>query len=171
MKLYKLTDQHDQTYGGCQWGEGVTIKTNGEGGLCGPGFTHWYTDPLLAVLLNPIHGNYNLETAHLWEGEGEVVKTNHGLKAGCTAATTLRRIPLPVVTLEQKVRFGILCAMEVYQCEDFTAWANAWLSGLDRSEASAEAAAAAARAAGASARAAAGLGELDLIALAEGVCQ
>ncbi len=111
MKLYKLTDENDRSFGGCQWGPGVTKETNGEGELCGPGFTHWHTDPLLAVLLNPIHGNYDIEKAHLWEGEGEVVKEDCGLKVGCMKATTIRRVEMPVVTLVQKVKFGILCAL------------------------------------------------------------
>ena len=134
MKLYKLTDEHDQTYGGCQWGPGVTVETSGKGGLCGPGFTHWYTHPLLAALLNPVHGRFNLDTAHLWEGEGEPVKTDYGLKVGCTKATTLRRVDLPKATTAQRVRFGILCAMAVYTSVEWRAWAEGWLSGADRSK-------------------------------------
>ena len=100
MKLYKLTDENDQTFGGCQWGENVTIKTSGTGELCGPGWTHWYTHPLLAVFLNPIHGYFDLKTAHLWEGKGTIGKTDCKLKVGCTSGTTLKRIPLPIVTVE-----------------------------------------------------------------------
>ena len=144
MKLYKLTDKNDQTLNNCQWGEGVTVETSGEGELCSAGFTHWYTSPLLAVLLNPIHGDYDLETAHLWEGEGEVIKDDHGLKVGCKKATTLCRISLPEVTLEQKIASGILCAKEVYDGKDWNNWADKWLSGEDRSRESAWAAAEAA---------------------------
>jgi hypothetical protein len=132
--LYKLTDENDKTFGGCRWGAGVTVPTSGEGELCGPGWTHWYTDPLLAVLLNPIHGVYDLATAHLWEGEGAVGKTDYGLKVGCTAGTTIRRIALPVVTAEQRVRFGILCALRRYRDAAYVSWATEWLSGQDRSE-------------------------------------
>lgn len=137
MKLYKLTNQNDQTYGGCQWGENVTVETNGEGKLCGPGFTHWYTHPLLAVFLNPTHGNFDLHTAHLWKGEGEMKKENHGLKVGCVKATTKKRIPLPQVTLTQKVAFGVLCVLEIYQTKTFRTWAENWLSGKDRTQQSA----------------------------------
>lgn len=147
MKLYKLTDEKDQTYGGCQWGPNVTHETDGSGSLCGPGWTHWYTSPLLAVLFNPIHGNFKLETAHLWEGEGEPEKFDSGLKVGCRKATTKRRIELPEITNTQKVAFGILCALEVWKEKTFVVWAQNWLSGKDRSGAAAEAAAEAARAA------------------------
>ena len=139
-KLYKLTDANDQTYGGCQWGENVTHETSGEGGLCGPGWTHWTTHPLLAVLLNPSQGGYDLEAAHLWEGEGEVGKTDHGLKVGCARGTTIRRIPLPEVSTAAKVRFAIYCARAVVgnRYPAWSAWAAKWLDGGYRSAAKAE---------------------------------
>ena len=145
-KLYKITDSEDQTYNMCQWGEGVTVKTSGIGRMCGKGFTHWYTDPKLAVLFNPIHGSFDLETAHLWEGEGEIIKED-GLQVGCIEATTLKRIDFPVITLEQKVKFAILCALEVYNEEKFVNWAHNWLDGTDRTVKTAEAATEAAEAA------------------------
>jgi len=137
MKLYKLTRQDGTAYGGTQWSEGVTIKTSGRGRLCGPGYTHWYTHPLLAVLLNPIHAYYTDPV--LWEGEGEAVKSD-GLQVGCKKATTIRRIPLPKVTTEQRVKFAILCALQVYREPGYVAWAESWLSGADRSLESAQAA-------------------------------
>ena len=132
MKLYKLTNEKDWTHGDCQWGENITHETSGEGNLCGPGYTHWYTDPLLAILLNPIHGDFDLASAHLWEGEGEVVQNDHGLKVGCAKATTLRRIELPHITPTQKVRFAILCAKVVVTDPEWNRWADNWLSGKDR---------------------------------------
>jgi len=137
MKLYKLTRQDGTAYGGTQWSEGVTIKTSGRGKLCGRGYTHWYTHPLLAVILNPIHAAY--KDPVLWEGEGEVVKSD-GLKVGCKRATTIRRIPLPQVTTEQRVKFAILCALQVYRDPGFRSWAEDWLSGADRSWGAAQAA-------------------------------
>jgi len=130
MKLYKLTNQDGTTFGGCQWGEDVTHTTDGKGDLCGPGWLHAYTDPLLAVFLNPVHGCF--VNPLLWEAEGEIGKNDDGTKVGCTALTTIRQIPLPVVTNEQRVRFGILCAMQVYAELSFVVWAKKWLSGDDR---------------------------------------
>ena len=154
MTLYKLTDANDQTHGNpqapttVQWGPNICIETSGEGDLCGPGWTHWYTDPLLAVLLNPIHAESDLATAHLWEGHGGEGETrdDHGLKVGCTRGTTVRRVELPVVTTEQRIRFAIRCAWAVYHDQVWRSWAVALLSGADRSRA-ARAARAAARAA------------------------
>lgn len=135
-KYYKLTDANDQTYGGCQWGEGVTHLISGEGNLCGPGWTHWYTHPLLAVMLNPTQGNFDLTTAHLWESPADQVaeKTDHGLKVGCMKGTTVRRVPLPEVTLTQKIAFGILCSLEVCTEQSYVTWANNWLLDIDRSQ-------------------------------------
>jgi len=134
MIIWKLADEHDRTHGGCQWGEGVQHNTSGEGELCGPGWTHWYTHPLLAVMLNPCHGNFDLTKAHLWKGEGTPEKFDHGLKVGCRDGRTIKRVPLPKVSLKSKVRFGILCAWEVYADKKWRRWARNWLSGKDRSE-------------------------------------
>ena len=151
MKVYKLTDRKYQTYGGCQWGVNITHTTDGTGDLCSPGWIHAYTDPLLAVLLNPIHAN--IVDPVLWEAEGDVGKTDHGLKVGCTILTTIRKIPLPAMSMEHRVRFGILCAMCVYKNVGFTAWATKWLDGSDRSRSAAEEAARAAEARASAARA------------------
>ena len=151
-KLYKLTDEKFQTYGGKQWGEGITHEASGKGGLCGPGWLHAYLSPELAVLLNPIHAK--IGNPVLWEAEGEIGLNDRDLKVGCTKMTTLRRISLPAATIEQRVKFGILCALAVYRDEAFGEWAWKWLSGEDRSRAAAEAAAEAARAARAAAEAA-----------------
>jgi hypothetical protein len=140
MPIYKITDAEDKSYGGCRWGENVTHTADGEGELCTEHWIHAYTDPLLAVMMNPVHGDYALASAHLWECEG-VVGKDDGTKLGCTSLTTLKRIELPAVTTEQRLRFGILCAREVCHENSFIAWSDAWLSGRDRSEAAAWAAA------------------------------
>lgn len=146
MKLYKLTDQDGYTRRGksgeTQWSEGFTLETNGEGDLCGPGWVHAYTDPLLAVFLNPIHADIKFPL--LWECEGEIGKSDRGLKVGCKKLTTIRKLPLPDVTTEQRVRFGILCALEVCEEPQFMTWAGRWLAGTDRTKAAAAEAEAAA---------------------------
>ena len=140
---YKLTNQDNKTFGGCKWGEGVTHETSGEGGLCGPGWLHAYSNPLLAVFLNPIHAK--IKNHKLWEciGDGRCLD-DRGLKCGFTRLTTVKEISLPEVTTEQRVAFAILCAKEVYKDPEWSAWANEWLSGKDRTRESARAAARAA---------------------------
>jgi hypothetical protein len=133
--VYKLTDENDQTHGGCQWGPGVVQQTDGSGELCGPGWIHVYDDPLLAVLHNPIHGNFDLATAHLWECKTNGIrKDDHGIKAGYTEVCTIHRIELPEITDVQKTAYGILCAWFVYHDDRWRKWARRWLSGDNRSE-------------------------------------
>jgi hypothetical protein len=144
-KLYKLTDVDRYTRNNTKWGKNVTHTTDGSGELCGPGWLHAYTDPLLAVLLNPIHCGYS--RFRLWEAEGEIGKNDKGLKVGTRSLTTIREIPIPKITTKQKIRFAILCAMAVYKDQTWTDWANNWLSGKDRSAATAVVAAEAAEAA------------------------
>lgn len=167
--LYKLTTQDNKTRKGYHnettWGAGVTHSGTGEGDLCGPGFIHAYTDPLLAVLLNPIQAG--IADPKLWVCEGEVVKTDHGLKVGCVALTTVSVQTLPIVTTEQRVKFAVLCAKRVCDDPAFVRWAAAWLDGTNRTKAAAAAAAEAAWAAWAAAEAArAAERSLDLIPLA-----
>ena len=151
--IYKLTDQNMQTHNGYQWALGETRTASGEGGLCGPGFLHGYTDPLLAVLLNPIHAN--ITNPRLFRGEGTVAKTDHGLKIGCTEMTLTEEMEPPAINTVQRVAFGILCAKEINKDEAWGKWADDWLSGKDRTEAAWAAWAAAWEAA-----------DIDLIAIA-----
>ena len=142
MIVYKLTKQNLQTYGGYQWKPGITRETDGEGNLCGPGWLHYYHEPLLAVLLNPIHAN--IDTPIMWEAEADGLhRDNMGLKGGCTRLTLMRQIELPQSTTEQRIRFGILCAKAVCNDPAWNAWADRWLDGSDRSQAAARAAEAA----------------------------
>jgi hypothetical protein len=146
MKLYKLTDQNCETMNHTKWGEGVTHTAGGAGDLCGPGWLHAYEDPILAVLLNPVHAN--IADPILWEAEGSGdVRRDGRLKIGVTSLTTVRRIDLPTVTTDQRVEFAIRCALEVCTDPQWRAWAMCWLDGTDRSAEAARAARAAAEAA------------------------
>ena len=72
------------------------------------------------------------------------------IKGGCKAITRGQEVPVPVLTLEQRIEIGIRCAVTVYKDPGFQSWANAWLSGEDRTaKAVSYAAADAANAAGA----------------------
>jgi len=141
MKLYKLTDRNNKTQAGkineTVWGPNVTHTASGSGTeLCTDGVIHAYIDPRLAAILNPIHVNF--DQLKLWEAEGEIVAHQGQLIVGVKSLTTIKEIPLPVITDEQKVKFAILCALEVYKEETFVSWANKWLSGEDRTTESAD---------------------------------
>jgi hypothetical protein len=147
--LYKLTDQNMKTrpgeYNETLWGENVTHSGTGEGELCGPGYIHAYLSPELALLLNPIHANY--QNPILWECEGDIAINDKNLKVGCITLTTKKIIEQPKISSNIQVHFAILCVLEVYENSDFIKWADNWIKNIDRTSASAYAAYAAAAAA------------------------
>ena len=138
--VYKLTDGDSETRNHTQWGNNISHTAKGDGTkLCSDGFIHYYTHPLLAVLISPIHISFICQK--LWEAEasGEII--NEPLKSGCKTLKTIKEIPLPEISGVQIIAFGILCAKEVYKNEAWNLWADKWLSGEDRSKESASAAA------------------------------
>lgn len=141
--LYKLTDKDGYTRRGQSgetlWAAGITHTATGAGNdLCSNSVIHAYRSALLAVLLNPAHAN--IQDPILWKSEGDIV-VDGGAKIGTKSLTTLTKIEIPAVTMEQRVRFGILCAKKVYTGQKWVAWANKWLSEEDRGLEAAEAAA------------------------------
>ena len=149
MIRYKLTDQGMQTYGGTQWvlGEPKAVpEADRSDEMCSSGVLHYYTSPEQAVLFNPIHAD--IPSPRLFRVEIDREVDCDGLKGCCHSMTLLEELPLPVITTEQRAAFAIRCALEVYTDPAFVRWAEAWLSGEDRS---ADAARAAARAANAAA--------------------
>ena len=135
QELFKLTTQDNTTYGGCLWGKNITHTADGQGLLCTSHWIHAYTNPLLAVFFNPIHAA--IATPKLWRCRGEVGLSDNGRKVGCTTLTTIAEMELPIVTIEQCVRFTIGCALAVSHSETFATWATAWLNGTDRTSISA----------------------------------
>ena len=131
MKYYKLTDHNNRTRG-TLWGENVTHKAKGKGNdLCSEDVIHVYDHPLKAAMFNANHANFNNPV--LWECRVKRVVANDCLKVGVKECTTIKVILLPEITTNQRVRFGIYCALEVYYDKEFIEWADAWLSGVDRS--------------------------------------
>jgi len=153
---YKITDADSYTRQGqpgeTLWRPQEWHRATGplDGPLCSNSWIHVYADPLLAVLHNPIHGNYQPDTMRLWVCEvGGPYKHDDLMKSGVRRCRVVEEMPMPNVTIINRVAYGILCAMSCYRAPEFTVWAEAWLSG-SRTQAAARAAvarAAAARAA------------------------
>ena len=138
MKAYKLTDSNGQTKNNTQWGIGVTHSAVGSlKVLCSSGWIHFYKDPILAIIMNPIHANFN--NPKLWECETSGKHLHEPLKSGCKTLTTIKEIPIPKISNVQKVIFAILCAKKIYKAKKWNAWADKWISGEDRTETSADA--------------------------------
>lgn len=153
MKGYKLTDEAGCTYGGMQWGEHVTHKVAASGRMksCTGTCIHFYVDPLLAAFIYPAHVGF--KRPRLWEGEAQGKILHQPDKSLCRIFTTEREIPLPEITIAQRVRAAITMALDVYHSPHYKAWAQLWTA-----EVTARVSWAAARAAArAAAEAAAGL--------------
>ena len=179
-KLYKLTDYLGRTRAGedneLTWAVGVEHKTAGTGArLCTADVIHAYEHPLIAVLMNPVHADFDPARMRLFVAEGEIVAREVQLKCGVHALKIVEEIPVPVLTTEQRVKFAILCAKLVCKDAAWNAWADKWLSSEDRSawaaeeaaRAAKEAAWAAARAARAAEEAAWAAEQADLIQIVE----
>ena len=151
--IYKLTDMNMKTYRGYPWVLGKWNRTSGKGDLCGPGWLHAYTSPVLAELLDPIHANFREYRLFRGEASGPVI-SDSGLKVGYTNMRITEELPRLHITTENRIRFGIACACRVYTSAEYRAWAGRWVSGADRTEAAAWAAVAAVRVAEAAAWAA-----------------
>jgi hypothetical protein len=156
MIKYKLTDRKLRTHKKFQWevGKWVLAEGNSKQKLCTNGWLHCYDSPLLAILHNPIHTS--IKNPRLWKVEvGGECKNDRGLKCGYQKMRLVKEIPVPEISLTQKIAYGILCAKRVYNDSKFLVWADNWLSGKDRSSHAADASCAAAEAAIAAAYAAA----------------
>jgi hypothetical protein len=122
MKIvYKLTDEFLKTHIGRQWILNEWQNPSWDEEL------YCYSDPILAILLNPIHAN--IAKPHLFRAETD---------GGCIRL--IEELPLPVITLNQCIHFIILCSLDTYNNVCWQKWATDWLSGADRLEDSARAA-------------------------------
>lgn len=137
MKLYKLTDENGMTYGGTQWGENITHTANGNATkpLCSDAWIHAYENIYVATFMNPIHASF--EDPICWEAKGEIKIRDSVLKCGCRSLTTLRRIDLPVISIEQRIHIAIEIARRLYKRSDFQQWAENWIIKKDRTESAA----------------------------------
>lgn len=139
MKLIKLTDDKNQTFNNTQWAPGVTHTVDGDSKeLCNGHWIHAYRDIYLALLMNPLHGNFN--PVHVWEAKGEI-GLDTGDKVGCKSLTTIKRLLEPRITMAMCVRFAILCALECYsEWEEYDV-GHKWLNWAESYSTSAESAA------------------------------
>ena len=153
MQVIKLTDQNMRTYNGFQWEIGAQKEASGEGKLCSNGWFHAYESQLLAIMHNPIHGNFNNPRMFIADTLDGKILRDRQTKLGSSKMVLLREMDIPEVTTTQRVAYGILCALEVCMDKKLRLWASRWLSGEDRSGATAAEAAGWAMA-GAAARAA-----------------
>ena len=147
MEIYKLSDENGCTKNDTQWGENVTHTASGPGNTpCSQQVIHSYLTPEIASFSNPIHGDYRHPIC--WLAEGDVTGCD-GQKLWGKSVTTLRQVPLPEITTEQRVEIAIRISLVRYREKSYVEWAEKWLSEVDRSGEAASRAARASRAAAA----------------------
>jgi hypothetical protein len=113
-----------------EWGVNITHGSKSDYWLNKQDPILAYKNVLLAVFMAPTHVAQKYSV--MWECEGDIVEQVSQLKCRCTSLTTLRQIPMPIITLEQRVKFAILCALQLCNEIWFVDWANNWLNGKDR---------------------------------------
>jgi hypothetical protein len=135
---YKLTTQDLITWGDCQWVLNEWKETSGEqDALCTSSWLHCYSNPLLAILFNPVHAAIKNPKLFEVEVEGKCL-SDFGRKEGWTRMRLVREIAIPEITRTQRIAFGLLCAKKIWKeeaLEDDNAWndwADKWLSGENR---------------------------------------
>lgn len=140
--VYKITDQHGKSFGGMQWGNGVSHTSpgkiyghDGEVLISEPPIStkHWlhaYTSPILAILLNPVHGR--VQYPKLWVCSAITGVKSVDEQVGCTWLKTEYVTHLPIIGTINRARWAILAASKVYQDKGYEIWANNWLSDFER---------------------------------------
>ena len=127
------------------WKVGTPIMAHNQNAslkLCSNSAVHYYSSPLLASFFNPVHANIQNPRAFVCTPIGETI--TDGTKCGARGLILGEEIDCSAVTVNQRVRFAILCVMQVYRAPIWTKWAKAWLDKSDRSASGAYAAYAAA---------------------------
>ncbi len=135
MKI-KLTDEDGKTRYGTKWRVGKTIRTDKNSVL------YYYEDLILGIMIIPKLEwlPYNNRYCRAFEVEGkEVFKDN--LKRYSKKLKVIKELNFPEITIEQKAKFGILCALEVCKNLEWQTWAHDWINGSDRTHLSASTAA------------------------------
>lgn len=146
MKCYKITDGGMRTHQGFQYTLGTWApQLNGAGELCTNSWYYVYDSPRLAALFHPLHlqtqdGRRLFECTY--DGRRRTLDDN-GIKRGVVTLRPdkeLERGSLGVST-EQRVRFALYAALDVYiyiEDDDWRRWAEAWLTGKSHSTDAAE---------------------------------
>jgi hypothetical protein len=118
---------------GRQWKLGEWQYASGKGHLWDEGaWLTAYESPLLAALFNPVADNF--PTPHVFEAKprGNMID-DYGTRFGAMEMLLVQQLPsLPEVSIQRRIKFGLLCAIRSTQSERFGTWAEKWLLGEDR---------------------------------------
>ena len=133
--LYKLTDEQGNTRNNTHWDVGTKHEVPRDlrictHPLCTSSYIHAYENPLVAVLMNPAHAKFKAPI--LWRAVGWVSRREGESKCGCFSLRIIEKLPLPEISVAQRIRIGIYSALSICSEPDFVLWAKNWLAGTDR---------------------------------------
>jgi hypothetical protein len=115
-----------QTCNNFQWELNVWKKATGEGQeLCSDGFLHCYPSPEIAVLMNPNQADFSYPRIFECECKGESLN-NNDLELGFKEMKLTKEIKLPEISIKQKIKIALFCALEVHNEINFLKWVNRW---------------------------------------------
>ena len=130
--FYLITDQENKTWGDVQWGENISHEQENDN-------YHFvvFNSPETARYLYPsCEGTKNPK---IWNASGENMSRNDGFRTRFAKLTTISELAFSLPTNEQRINFGILCALNVMLYEPFKTWALKYLRGEDQTKESAQA--------------------------------
>ena len=128
--FYLITDQDNKTWRDIQWGDNVTHEEENSN-------YHFvvYNSPQVACYMYPCYEG--TKNPKLWTAAGEHLTRDEGLRSKFAKLTTVNELPITLPTIEQRVTFGILCAMNLVLNPLFREWALKYLRGEDQTKESA----------------------------------
>lgn len=125
--FYLLVDQDNKTWRDTQWGENITHEEENDN-------YHFvvYNSPQAACYMYPCYeGTRNPK---IWTATGENLNRDDGFRSKFAKLTTISELPITLPTNEQRITFGILCAMNLVLNPLFRDWALAYLKGDDQTK-------------------------------------
>lgn len=134
MKKYVLTDDAGNTpdHVHLEPGKVVHSASRKSNDPMIKAITSGYDSPVLAMMEteDPASVQHRLFVLNTWSVKGDGTDPK--------AYTIVKEVPLPSINLQHKVAFAVSAIAEIFGNEDFTKWADGWVSGSDRSVESAK---------------------------------
>lgn len=123
---YFVTDETGKDWLGRQWTEETSFTEENPNY-----YFSCYQSPLVALFLSPAFDAY--KNPQLWLAEPYEEQKDYDFRHISAGLKVLRKISVPEITAEQRIVFGIVCALNVISNKVFVDWGLAWLKNEDRS--------------------------------------
>jgi len=128
--FYLITDQDNKSWRDVQWGENISHDEEN--------FNYHfavYHGPQTASYMYPCYEG--IKEPKLWLAAGRGLSMNEGLRSYYSQLTTTKEFAITWPTTEQRITFGILCAMNLVMHPEFREWGKKYLKGDDQTKESA----------------------------------